>query len=156
MGGHGTQTGDRATVVVACGNAARGDVLGSVLAEGGFEVRVLELDDPSLPAPGEAPDLCLLEIDAGAPGDAIALAERVSEEGGGTKVVILAPDANPDTFLDAMRVGVAGYVVSGPEEQRIVETLWDVLAGQPAVPSRFLRLLIDELQAMEPDSGPRR
>jgi DNA-binding NarL/FixJ family response regulator len=153
MGGDETRLRDRATVLMASGDPARGQALSGLLRTAGFDVRVGDLAGATGSSPGEAPDVWLLEIDPDAPGDAIATAEQVSEAPGSSKVVVVAPDENPETFLDAMRAGAAGYIVRDGEDEHIGESLWDVLAGRPAVPRRFLRLLIDELEELAPERG---
>ena len=91
------------------------------------------------------PDVCLVDIDL--PGGGIRAAAEVRARAPGVAVVLLADDAGDERFLDAIRVGVAGYVPRRITADRLPSVIRAVLAGEPAIPRALVTLLVDHYRA---------
>lgn len=134
-----------ATVLLAADDAIRGP-LHQALEQAGLDVHA-EAAVPAAvieSAQRRAPDVCVLDLNAG--GDAIAVTEALVSCVPGVKVAILAESADERLFLDCMRAGALGYLPHDVGGQALVAAVSDVLAGHPAVPGRLLTLLVEELR----------
>jgi DNA-binding NarL/FixJ family response regulator len=135
----------RAAVLIAPDRHDR-DVRGA-LVDAGFAIesgadamaRVASLLDEQ-PA-----DLVLL--DGRYRGDPVAAAGAVVHRHPETRVVIIAPSEDVESFLEAMRVGVAGYVLAD-EIGGLPRALWSVMRGEAVVPRRYLPRLVEELREL--------
>jgi DNA-binding NarL/FixJ family response regulator len=89
-----------------------------------------------------APDVCLVDVDIA--GGGIPAAAEVGARAPSVAVVLLADDAGGERFLDAIRVGVSGYVPKRITADRLPSVIRAVVAGEPAVPRALVTLLIDQ------------
>jgi DNA-binding NarL/FixJ family response regulator len=65
----------------------------------------------------------------------------------GTAAVLLAPRADPDELIDALRAGASGYVLETTDAEGIGRALDAVRRGEPAIPRELLGALADEFRA---------
>jgi len=91
------------------------------------------------------PDVCLVDFDL--TGGGIRAAAEVGARAPAVAVVLLADDTGDDTFLEAIRVGVAGYVPRRITADRLPSVIRAVIAGEPAIPRALVTLLIDQYRA---------
>jgi len=91
------------------------------------------------------PDLCLVDVDL--TGGVIRAAAAIRARAPAVAVVLLADDTGDDRFLDAIRVGVAGYIPKRITADRLPNVIRAVLAGEPAIPRALVTLLIDQYRA---------
>jgi DNA-binding NarL/FixJ family response regulator len=91
------------------------------------------------------PEVCLVDVDLS--GGGIRAAAEVGARAPGVAVVLLADDAGDDRFLEAIRVGVAGYVPKRIAADRLPSVIRAVIAGEPAIPRALVTLLIDQCRA---------
>jgi DNA-binding NarL/FixJ family response regulator len=87
------------------------------------------------------PDLCVMDVllPGGGVRAARALASRLPE----TAVVILTDSELENDFIDALRGGVAGYLLKSVDPARLPHALEGVLAGESAVPRRLVPRLME-------------
>lgn len=126
----------------------RDAALVEALSTAGFAVSAQPRTLAVVPALVEAERPDLLVLDTEAAGDAIETAAAVLRRDPGARIMILAGDDDIDAFLDAMRVGVSGYLVGPTDSGGLAGALWDMLAGRPAVPRRYLSRLVEELRTL--------
>jgi DNA-binding NarL/FixJ family response regulator len=88
------------------------------------------------------PDACLVDIDIS--GGGIRAVAEIAARAPGVAVVLLADDAGDDQFLDAMRLGAAGYVPKKIAASRLPNVIRAVLDGEPAIPRALVTLLINQ------------
>ena len=88
------------------------------------------------------PDVCL--VDAALRGGGIRAAAEVVARAPSVAVVLLADGGGDDEFLDAIRVGAAGYVPKRITPDRLPHIIRAVLDGEPAIPRALVTLLIDQ------------
>jgi DNA-binding NarL/FixJ family response regulator len=93
----------------------------------------------------EEPDVCL--VDVGLSGGGIRAAAEIAHRAPGVAIVLLVDDADDDNFLDAMRVGVTGYVPKRIAPARLPSVIRAVLDGEPAIPRALVTLLINHFRA---------
>lgn len=114
------------------------------------EVIVTEADDADsaiAAAVLEQPDVCVLDRWACGP-DLRAVREIVSLVPS-TSVIVLTDHANDDEFMATMRAGANGYLPVSVDPARLLPVVRGVLAGEPAIPRRFITRLIDEFHGRE-------
>ena len=87
------------------------------------------------------PDACLVDVDLD--GGGIRAAAEVVARAPAVAVVLLADDEEDDRFLDAMRVGAAGFVSKRIRSARLPNVIQAVVDGEPAIPRALVSLLID-------------
>jgi DNA-binding NarL/FixJ family response regulator len=90
------------------------------------------------------PDLCLL--DARFRGGGLQALAEVSASNPHLPVVLLADDLSEEEFLDAMRLGAAGYVFKTIEPQRLATVVRATLAGEAAIPRSLVPALISQFR----------
>jgi DNA-binding NarL/FixJ family response regulator len=88
----------------------------------------------------ERPDLCILDV--GMPGGGLVAAAEIRSSLPATRVVMFTVSESEDDFLEAVRAGVSGYLLKSMDPRRLPYALWDVVAGIPAFPRRFVPLLV--------------
>jgi DNA-binding NarL/FixJ family response regulator len=98
----------------------------------------------------ERPDLCLIE--PALPGGGLAAAWEITSRLPVTNVVILAARENDDELLEAVGIGVSGYLVKDAELEWLPKALLDVHRGSFAIPRRLTRKVVQQLRT----SAPRR
>lgn len=93
-----------------------------------------------------APDVCLVDVDL--QGGGLRAAAEVAGRAPAVRLVLLAEDADDDEpFLDAIRVGAAGYVPRRIAPERLPNIVRAVLDGEPAIPRALVGLLISHYRA---------
>jgi DNA-binding NarL/FixJ family response regulator len=89
-----------------------------------------------------APDVCLVDVDLS--GGGIRAVGEVAARAPGVAVVLLADDDGDERFLDAMRLGAAGYVPKHIAPARLPSVIRAVLDGEPAIPRALVTVLINQ------------
>jgi DNA-binding NarL/FixJ family response regulator len=87
------------------------------------------------------PDVCLVDVELR--GGGIRGAAEVVTRAANVAVVLLADDAGEEQFLDAIRIGAAGYVLKSIAPARLPDVVHAVLRGEPAIPRSLVVALID-------------
>jgi DNA-binding NarL/FixJ family response regulator len=88
------------------------------------------------------PDVCLVDVDL--EGGGIRGAAELATRSPRLPVVLMSGDEGVERFLDAMRVGAAGYVPHTISPARLPKVLRAVLKGEPAIPRSLVLPLVDE------------
>jgi DNA-binding NarL/FixJ family response regulator len=89
-----------------------------------------------------APDVCLVDVDLS--GGGIRAVGELAARAPGVAVVLLADDDGDERFLDAMRLGAAGYVPRKIAPARLPSVIRAVLDGEPAIPRALVTVLINQ------------
>jgi DNA-binding NarL/FixJ family response regulator len=114
------------------------------------EVRVCsEVDDPGQAiraAKREQPELCL--IGRGHCGDGMATVRGICRAAPNVAVVVLAPVADEDDLLDAVRAGAIGYVPGALDAARLRRVIHAVAASEAVVPRSMVLDLVMELRGV--------
>ena len=90
------------------------------------------------------PDLCLVDVEL--TGGGVRAAAELMARAPTVPVVLLAEDADDEPFLDAIRVGAAGYVPKKIAPERLAK----VLDGEPAIPRALVSILMAHYRARPP------
>jgi DNA-binding NarL/FixJ family response regulator len=99
-------------------------------------------------AVAEAPDICLIET--AMPGGGLAAAWEVTARLPGTRVVILTNRDDDEELLEALEVGVSGYLLKTAALGWLPNTLMDVHRGTFALPRQLTHRVIRRLRTGEP------
>ena len=121
--------------------------LRAVLEPDGFDICAEAVDAAGAieAAERERPDICLLAVLL--PGGGISAASALTAELPETNVVMLTASADHEHFLGAIRAGAAGYLLKDMNPERLPHALRGVLAGEAAIPRRFVGWLVREVQS---------
>jgi DNA-binding NarL/FixJ family response regulator len=114
------------------------------------DVLVTEVTDPESAvavAVRDQPDVCLL--DRRASGRDLRTVTEIVSRVPFTTVIVLADNANEEEFITAIRAGASGYLPLSVDPARLLPVVRGVLSGEPAVPRRFVRWLLDEVRGRE-------
>jgi two-component system nitrate/nitrite response regulator NarL len=129
-------------IVVCDDNRLLLEALSNALALQGFTI------EAATSSPGEAIDAVklydpdILLIDLGFPGaDGLTAAREVARSHPRTRVVIITGGDDPAPLLEAMRIGVAGYVRKDQRLEGIVAALQRASDGESAIDKTLLRRL---------------
>jgi DNA-binding NarL/FixJ family response regulator len=130
-----------------------------------FGLRQLFASDPGLTVVGEAatprdalvfagrcpPDLVLLDLDLGR-GDAagVELARTLMRRVRGLRVLVFTACRDRDLMLQAVRLGVHGYLRKGAETGDILRAVHSLLRGEGVFDSRSGPSVVDILREREP------
>jgi len=98
----------------------------------------------------ELPDICV--IDPALPGGGLAAAWEITSRLPETHVVILTAHESGPELLEAIGIGVSGYLVKDDELDWLPKALLDVGRGSFALPRRLTRHVVQHLRT----SAPRR
>lgn len=90
------------------------------------------------------PSLCVLELSP--PAIAQAVLEEILDVAPTIKVIVIAADDEPDACLDAMCAGAVGYLANETEHAGLITALRDVQAGQAAVSTSLLPVVVSEIR----------
>ena len=93
----------------------------------------------------ERPELCI--VHGNIPGGGIAAVGLIKTRVPATAAVLLAPRADAEELIDALRAGAAGYVLESTGPDGIARALDAVRRGEPAIPRELLGALADEFRA---------
>jgi two-component system nitrate/nitrite response regulator NarL len=118
------------------------EALSNALALQGFTV------EAATSVPAEAvtavklfdPDLLLIDL-AFPDGDGLAAAREVLRSRPRTRVVIITGSDDPAPLLEAMKIGVAGYIRKDQRLDGIVAALHQAATGEPSIDKTLLRRL---------------
>jgi DNA-binding NarL/FixJ family response regulator len=112
------------------------------LASAGFEVcaQVGTAREAVEAALEQRPELCVLDVSM--PGGGLAAAAEIGALLPETRVVMFTVSEREEDFLEAIRAGVAGYLLKDMDPIRMPHALCDVLAGVPAFPRRLVPSLV--------------
>lgn len=94
------------------------------------------------------PDICLLET--AMPGGGLAAAWELTARLPDTDVVILTTRDSDEDLLQALEIGVSGYLLKTPELDWLPNTLMDVHRGTFALPRQLTYRLVRRLRTGEP------
>ena len=123
------------------------DALGSLLAQGGFDV-VGEAADgaEALELAAELqPDLVVLDLSM--PGlDGLAALPRLRAAAPGCEVVVLTASGTEENLLAAIRAGAAGYLLKSEPPEKIASFLDGVANGEAALSGQVARRLLDQVR----------
>jgi DNA-binding NarL/FixJ family response regulator len=92
------------------------------------------------------PDVCLIDVDMGGGERGLEAAAAINEKLPGAAIVMLAHHEDVREFFEALRAGASGYVSDEIDPARLPYVVRGVLAGEAAVPRKFVGRLIDELR----------
>jgi two-component system response regulator DevR len=85
----------------------------------------------------------LVLVDHALPGGGLAAALGVVSPT--AKIVVFANDANYDQAIEALRLGVSGYLLKDIASSRLASTLRAVMDGEPALDASLIRALMNEI-----------
>jgi len=88
------------------------------------------------------PHACL--VDAELEGGGLRAAAELGVSAPDVRVVLLASSEGEQEFLEAMRVGAAGYVPASIAPDRLPSVVHAVLKGEPAIPRALVASLINQ------------
>ncbi|HEY2938593.1 MAG TPA: response regulator transcription factor [Gaiellaceae bacterium] len=136
-------------VVVADANLATRTGIRLLLERNGFEIsgEAADAEGAVSAAQRTRPQLCL--IDARLPGGAVRAAGRIRSLVPGADVVLLAASPDADQLVDALRAGVAGFVLREVPPDGIIRALEAVRRGEVALPRTLIGHLADQFRARE-------
>jgi DNA-binding NarL/FixJ family response regulator len=123
------------------------DALGSLLAQGGFEVVGEAADGVEALDLAESlqPDLILLDLSM--PGlDGLAALPRLRDAAPACEVVVLTASGTEENLLAAIRGGAAGYLLKSEPPERIVAFLRGVANGEAALSGEVARRLLEQVR----------
>jgi DNA-binding NarL/FixJ family response regulator len=101
---------------------------------------VLSLSELVAAVERHRPDVCLVDADLN--GGGVRAVAEVGARCPTVPVILLAEEAENEPFLDAIRVGAAGYVPKKISPERLANVVRAVLDGEPAIPRALVSLLI--------------
>jgi DNA-binding NarL/FixJ family response regulator len=96
----------------------------------------------------DRPDICL--IDVRMPPDGIAAAKEIVSRLPETRVVMLTVSDDEDDLFEALEAGVSGYILKGPEFERLAPMLRDVFDGRTAVAPELLGRIVAKFRSTAP------
>jgi DNA-binding NarL/FixJ family response regulator len=95
------------------------------------------------------PHVCLIDVDMGGGEGGIEAAAAINERVPEAAIVMLSHHTDVREFFDSLRAGATGYVSDGIDPARLPFVVRGVLAGEAAVPRKFVGRLIDELRVRD-------
>ena len=98
----------------------------------------------------ELPDVLVLDLSMPA-GGGLEVARRVREIGLATKIVVLTMWAEERYVLEAVRLGMAGYVLKRSADRDLIEAIRTVACGEAYLTPAAVRVLLSTQRA-EPES----
>jgi two-component system nitrate/nitrite response regulator NarL len=93
----------------------------------------------------EKPDICMVNLRL--PGGGLAAAGWICANAPETAVVLIAEEVTDDELFDALRLGVAGFVLKSMNPERLPHVLRGVLRGEAALPRDLAGRLAQEFRA---------
>lgn len=89
-----------------------------------------------------APDLILIAVRL--PGGGIQAAQRLTDEGPGPTVLMLADHADTSSFFESIRAGARGYLTKDMHTDCLLDLLQTAGRGEPALAPGLASLLLSE------------
>jgi DNA-binding NarL/FixJ family response regulator len=141
---------ERTDVVVAARSAATRAGVRLALQRPGIDVcaEAHTVADLIAAVQREKPDVCIM--DGGLSESAVGTAAELMARVPCVAVVLLTDQVSETEFLDAMRVGVAGYVDKGISPEALSNVVRAVAKGEPAVPRSLVVALINDYRHRPP------
>ena len=141
-------------VLIAAADPLVRRALESVLAEPDFELvwETASAADAQACARDQKPDVALIDVIL-EDGDGLEVAEAISREAPGTRVIVLSASEDETKALRALRAGARGYLRKDIELEALPRAIKGVMAGEAAVSRRLSMRVIDELRKA-PAMGP--
>ena len=90
------------------------------------------------------PDICLIDLKL--PGGGLSAGGWICSNAPDTAVVFVAEEVTDDELFDALRMGVAGFVMKGMNRARLPDVLRGVLRGEAALPRELVGRLAQEFR----------
>jgi DNA-binding NarL/FixJ family response regulator len=133
-------------LVVAAHPATRAGIR-RLVERGGFEIcgEAASGESAARVALRKRPELCI--VHGGLPGGGIPALGLIKTRVPATAAVLLAPRADPDELVDALRAGASGYVLETTDAEGLGRALDAVRRGEPAIPRELLGALAEEFRA---------
>jgi DNA-binding NarL/FixJ family response regulator len=133
------------TILIADSHApARAGVRRSLAGRFMVVAETAEADETVELALTLCPDVCLIEVVL--PGGGIKAARELASSLPDSAVVMLTLSTSEQDFFDALRAGVAGYLLKDLDPGRLPHALEGVLAGESAIPRRLMPRLMEEFR----------
>ena len=136
----------RPTVLIADAHAPTRAGVRQALASARFKIvgETASAEEAVAIAAHTRPDICLMEVLL--PGGGIRAARVLTARLPDTAVVMLTASSSEEDFFDALRAGVAGYLLKSLDPGRLPHALEGVLAGESAVPRSLVPRLMEEFR----------
>lgn len=99
-----------------------------------------------------APDVLVLDVEMGAMGG-VAVAERLNGTGSGTRILVLSAHDDERYVADLVGLGVAGFLTKEEADEKVVEAIRAVAAGEEGWMSRRVAARVMRLQRSERTRG---
>jgi len=135
------------TVVIGANDAATRAGIRVALTGAGIDVAA-EVDTVHalvVAVAQHGPQACLVDVDLR--GGGLSATAELAVRAPSVAVVLLTPEASETQFLDAMRVGAAGYVDIGVAPASLAKIVNAVLKGEAAIPRSLVPVLVDHYRA---------
>jgi DNA-binding NarL/FixJ family response regulator len=118
--------------------------------DGRFEVVATARDAAETVAAAVAtvPDICVLEV--AMPGGGLAAAWEITARLPDTHVVMFTSREGHDELMEALELGVSGYLLKGAVLTWLPNALMDVYCGTFAMPRRLTGRIVQQLRTSEP------
>ena len=95
-----------------------------------------------------SPDLVLLDVRM--PGSGLAALWEIAARVPDARIVMLTVSEDDDDLFAALRAGADGYLLKDIDPRRLPEALYDVYAGNTAVPRRLVARMVEEFREGDP------
>jgi two-component system, NarL family, nitrate/nitrite response regulator NarL len=126
--------GHMTRVVISDDHAVFLDALSTVLSREGWTVtKATTIEDTFAALSAQQPDVCLMDRHFAAGRDVLGALRDLSAVSPRTKVLILSADGDTESIMQAMRIGVAGYVHKTRSITVLKRTIERVLRGEVVV-----------------------
>lgn len=136
----------RTRVLIAAERAATRAGVRLALEQDAFCIEADTVPAAVAAAVRDHPDVCLIDVDIGGGERGLEAAAAINEQFPQAAIVMLAHHVDSREFFDSLRAGASGYLSDEIDPARLPHVVRGVLAGEAAVPRKFVRQLIDELR----------
>jgi DNA-binding NarL/FixJ family response regulator len=128
----------------------RKDVMSALKQDGRFEVCAEAADAAAAVARAmeQQPDLVLLDIRM--PGSGLRALWEISARLPTTRIVMLTVSEEDSDLFAALRAGAHGYLLKDIDPRRLPEALFDVHAGNSAIPRPLVSRMVEEFRDVNP------
>jgi DNA-binding NarL/FixJ family response regulator len=128
----------------------RKDVMSALKRDGRFDVCAEAADAAAAVARAmeERPDLVLLDIRM--PGSGLRALWEISARLPTTRIVMLTVSEEDSDLFAALRAGAHGYLLKDIDPRRLPEALFDVHAGNSAIPRPLVSRMLEEFRDVNP------
>jgi DNA-binding NarL/FixJ family response regulator len=128
----------------------RKDVMNALERDGRFDVCAEAADAAAAVARAmeQQPDLVLLDIRM--PGSGLRALWEISARLPTTRIVMLTVSEEDSDLFAALRAGAHGYLLKDIDPRRLPEALFDVHAGNSAIPRPLVSRMLEEFRDVNP------